>query len=209
MPADITSQNRMMTHVGDKNWLYRTVRFADRLVLELLYRIDIKGAEHLPRDGAFVLLPKHQRWQDVPLLGLATPIFLTYVAKHELFANTLSRYIITSLGGIPLNRKRPMESRRTLHAIRYHLQRNRCLVVFPEGTYYPDTMGPGNPGILRFIVSSAKVPLIPVGIRYSKQGFRPRVWIRFGEPIHPDDGTSPKALLSVVMERIAELSDLA
>lgn len=208
MPADIKRAPRGVSHAGEKNRIYRVTRFAARWILGMVYRIDIKGAKHLPREAAFVLLPKHQCWQDVPLLGLATPKFLTYVAKHELFSNPVGRYIITALGGIPLNRKRPMESRRTLHIIRHHLKRKRGLVVFPEGTYYPGIMGPGNLGILRFIVSSANVPLIPVGIRYSRQWFRPRVWIRFGEPIHPDGGTNPEALLSEVMNRIATLSGL-
>jgi 1-acyl-sn-glycerol-3-phosphate acyltransferase len=189
--------------------IYWITRIAARLVLSMRYRIDIKGGERLPRDKAFVLLPKHQRWQDVPLVALSTPLFLTYVAKYELFINPLGRHIITALGGIPLNRKRPIETRRTLYAIRYHLQRNRGLVIFPEGTYYPGTMGPGNHGILRFIITSADVPLIPVGIRYSTRQFRPRVRIRFGEPIHADDGIGSEELLSVLMKKIAELSDLA
>jgi len=208
MPADIRSEHRTVSGASDKNWIYRSARFVAPFVLGMLYRIDIKGGEHLPRGNAFVLLPKHQRWQDVPLLGLATPIFLIYVAKHELFTNPLGRYFITALGGIPLNRQRPMESRRTLHAIRHHLKCNRGLVVFPEGTYYPGTMGPGNPGILRFVVSTAKVPLIPVGIRYSKHLFRPKVRIHFGQPIHPDDATRPQTLLTEVIDKIAELSGL-
>ena len=208
MAGQNRSTHRMITGAGGRNWIYRIARVAARIVLATLYRIDIEGREHLPRDTAFVLLPKHQRWQDVPLVGLATPAFLTYVAKYELFINTLSRSIITALGGIPLNRKHPMESRRTLQAIRHHLAHNRGLVVFPEGTYFPDAMGPGNLGILRFIVSSAKVPLIPMGIRYSKQFPRSKVRICFGQPIHPDNETDPQALLNEVMDKIAELSGL-
>ncbi|MBT8342269.1 MAG: 1-acyl-sn-glycerol-3-phosphate acyltransferase, partial [Desulfatitalea sp.] len=143
-----------------------------------------------------------------PLVGLTTPVFLTFVAKHELFANPLSRYIITRLGGIPLNRKHPMESRRTLRAVRTHLQSRRALVVFPEGTYYPYSMGPGNLGMLRYIMSTAQVPLIPVGICYEKHRLRPGVRIRFGAPIHPNDTRGPHALLTEMMDRIAELSSL-
>lgn len=208
MSADISTIRRIASDPTAKNMTYWITRIAARLMLSMRYRIDIKGRERLPRDNAFVLLPKHQCWQDVPLVGLATPILLTYVAKYELFTNPLGRYIVTSLGGIPLNRKRPIESRRTLHVIKHHLKNNRGLVLFPEGTYFPGAMGPGNHGILRFIISSVKVPLIPVGIRYSKQGIRNRVWIRFGEPIHTDDAVRPEALLTLVMEKIAALSGL-
>ena len=83
MPADISPGHRMTSDTVAKNMIYRITRITARLVLGMRYLIDIRGREHLPRDNAFVLLPKHQCWQDVPLVGLATPIFLTYVAKHE------------------------------------------------------------------------------------------------------------------------------
>lgn len=198
-----------MANPAEDNLIYKVTNLVAHIVLGTRYRIAVDGRHHLPIHEAFLLLPKHQRWQDVPLLALAVPSFMTFVAKQELFTKAINRFIITRLGGIPLNRKRPMESRRTLHVIRAQLRQKRALVVFPEGTYYPGVMGPGNLGMLRFIVSAAKVPLIPVGIRYEKHWLKPRVWIRFGAPIRPSDTTSAQILLAEVMARIAELSGLA
>lgn len=45
------------------------------------------------------------------------PILSIYVAKHELFTNPLSNWFLGSLGGIPLNRDRPLESRRSIRAM--------------------------------------------------------------------------------------------
>lgn len=170
------------------------------------YDIRTEGAENLPRTSAFVLLPKHQRWEDIPLLSLATSRPLYYVAKYELFQNTLSSWYLTALGGIPLNRKRPLESRRSLKALIRFLGNGEGVVVFPEGTYYRNEMGPGHAGILRLILSRLSLPFVPVGIRYLKAGRRTRVVIKFGQTYDGDPNTSYKELLDRMMKEIAILS---
>ena len=90
--------------------LLRVTKIAARSILSVFFRLRVEGLSHLPGRGGVVLLPKHQRWEDIPLLGLAVPRPLHYVAKQELFLNPLSRWLMTSLGGIPLNRKRPWKA---------------------------------------------------------------------------------------------------
>ena len=87
------------------------MRNVARTFLFPFFRLNITGKENLPRKSAFVLLPKHQRWEDIPLLGLSTPRPLYYLAKHELFKNALGNWFFRGLGGVPLNRERPLESR--------------------------------------------------------------------------------------------------
>jgi 1-acyl-sn-glycerol-3-phosphate acyltransferase len=101
---------------GRKEGLFKFSIILVRVLLTPFFRIEVTGLKNLPRDRAFILLPKHQRWEDIPLLGLATPRPLFYIAKYELFKNALSNWLISSLGGIPLNRQRPLESRRFLQA---------------------------------------------------------------------------------------------
>lgn len=82
------------------------------------------------------------------------------------------------------------------------------MVVFPEGTYYPGRMGPGKGGILKLIISRLALPLIPVGFRYRKEGFRTRVTISFGKPVYHNKQTSSDETFDRLMEAIAELSGL-
>jgi 1-acyl-sn-glycerol-3-phosphate acyltransferase len=133
-------------------------------LLTPLFRIEIEGLKNLPRDSAFILLSKHQRWEDIPLLSLATPRPLYYIAKYELFKNALSNRFFSSLGGIPLNRQRPLESRRFLQTTIQLLEKGEGVVIFPEGTYYHNKMGPGQTGMVRCGRSRLKLPFIPVGI---------------------------------------------
>jgi len=170
--------------------------------------MEREGTDFLPQREGFILLPKHQRWEDIPLLALASPRPLTFVAKAELFNHPVKAWLIASLGGIPLNRARPMESRQSLRTVTGLLKRGEGVVVFPEGTYYRNRMGPGQPGLVRMLGSRSAVPFIPVGIHYTRQGLRTRVLIRFGKPLYKEPGTSPQAFLDQAMTAIGRLSGL-
>jgi 1-acyl-sn-glycerol-3-phosphate acyltransferase len=175
----------------------------------MFFHMETTGIEHLPRREAFILLPKHQRWEDIPLLSLATPRPLYYVAKSELFCNPLSNWFLSSLGGIPLNRRRPLESRRSLLALICFLREGEGAVVFPEGTYYQKKMGPGQVGVVRLILSRLTIPFIPVGIRYAREGPRIEVRVRFGKAFHADSKTPANTFLDRMMAEIARLSGFA
>lgn len=190
------------------DWVFQFTRVAGTLFLSALFRRQSKGAAFLPEKEGFILLPKHQRWEDIPLLALATPRPLTFVAKSELFTNPLKTWFIASLGGIPLNRTRPMESRQSIRAMMGLLKRGEGIVVFPEGTYYRNRVGPGRLGLVRMIGSRIAVPFIPVGINYRREIFRTRVLICFGKPLYKKPGVSPQAFLAQIMKAIGRLSDL-
>lgn len=188
--------------------LYRLVRLAARLALAPGYRLEVSGIEQIPTDSAYVLLPKHQRWQDIPLLGLAVPRPLYFVAKQELFALAAVEWFFKRLGGIPLNRQRPIESRRYLNRVVRLLERAEGLVVFPEGTYSPGTVGPAKTGMVRFVLGRLALPFIPVGIRYHSNGLRTRAAIRFGAPLHADPSEPVNVFVDRIMRHIARLSDM-
>ena len=168
----------------------------------------MEGQDNVPKRGPFVLLPKHQRWEDIPLLGLASPVPLYYVAKQELFTNRLSSWFMTSLGGIPLDRRRPLASRNSIKAVVDLLEDGAGVVVFPEGTYFRNGMGSGRVGLIRLIHSQIEVPFIPVGIRYSRQAMRKPVQIRFGRTLPWEPSMEPEAFLASAMQEIGVLSGL-
>jgi 1-acyl-sn-glycerol-3-phosphate acyltransferase len=193
--------------MGDRiDLVYRLTRLLSRSSLCLLFAVRREGVHHLPEAGGFVLLPKHQRWEDIPLLALACPRPLYYVAKTELFATALKRRIITALGGIPLDRQRPMASRDHLRAMTRILSSGEGIVVFPEGTYYPDRMGSGRIGVVRMLLSRIKGPFIPVGIRYVRGPWRTRVHIRFGEGLYGPSKSGSVHFAGRMMREIAKLS---
>jgi 1-acyl-sn-glycerol-3-phosphate acyltransferase len=184
------------------------IRTAARIYLAVFFEIHVRGQENLPERGAFILLPKHQRWQDIPLLGLASPTPLYYVAKKELFMNRLSNWFMTSLGGIPLDRRRPLTSRNSIKTVVGLLKGKAGVVVFPEGTYYKGAMGSGYVGLIRLIRARVDVPFIPTGIRYSGEGMRKLVEVKFGNALHWESSTEPEVFLAAAMQQIRILSGL-
>ena len=152
--------------------ILRLTRPTARIFLSQVFKMKTRGLENLPNQRGFILLSKHRRWEDIPLLSLAMPRPLYYVAKYELFLNPISRWFVSSLGGIPLNRSRPLESRKSLKTMLDLLEKGEGIVIFPEGTYYRSRMGRGHVGLIRMILSRSMVPFIPVGINYAAKSAR-------------------------------------
>ncbi|MGD8229265.1 MAG: lysophospholipid acyltransferase family protein [Desulfobacteraceae bacterium] len=186
--------------------ILRLTRSTAKLFLSQVFRIKTRGQENLPDQSGFILLAKHRRWEDIPLLSLATPRPLYYVAKYELFLNPLSRWFISSLGGLPLNRSRPLQSRQSLKSMVDLLEEGEGIVIFPEGTYYRSKMGPGHAGLIRMIQSRCTVPFIPVGINYIAKYVRTLVEINFGSPMYESSLDSVESFLDQMMKEIACLS---
>ena len=177
-----------------------------RIFLSQVFRIKTRGQENLPNHSGFILLPKHRRWEDIPLLSLAAPRPLYYVAKYELFLNPVSRWFVSSLGGIPLNRSRPLESRQSLKTMLELLEKGEGIVIFPEGTYYRTRMGPGHVGLIRMIQSRSTVSFIPVGINYAAKSARTLVEINFGRAVYEGSSNRVETFLDQMMKEIARLS---
>ena len=191
-----------------RDWAVKITISASRVLLAPSFSLETEGIENLPRKQAFILLPKHQRWEDIPLISIAASRPLYYVAKQELFRNPISRCFLKSVGGLPLDRKSPMKSRASLYAMIELLKSGEGVVIFPEGTYYRSKMGPGQLGMIRMVLSRLDIPFIPAGIRYTKSGWRTDVRIRFGSAFRMDSDGAVDEFTRLIMAEIARLSGL-
>jgi 1-acyl-sn-glycerol-3-phosphate acyltransferase len=177
-----------------------------KLFLSPFFRIKTEGLHNVSKQSSFILTPKHQRWEDIPLLSISTPRSLYYIAKNELFLNPFSGWLLSSLGGLPLNRSRPLESRESFKIMMDHLKEGEGLVIFPEGTYFKDRVGPGRSGMVKMIRTRLKIPFIPVGINYTKEGRRTLVRIHFGKALYDEPSDTTKNFLDRIMKEIKRLS---
>ena len=189
-----------------RDWAVKITISASRVLLAPSFCLKTEGIENLPRKQAVILLPKHQRWEDIPLISIAASRPLYYVAKQELFRNPISRRFLKSVGGLPLDRKSPMKSRESLYDMIELLKSGEGVVIFPEGTYYRDKMGPGQLGMIRMVLSRLDIPFIPVGIRYTKNRWRTNVKIKFGSALRMDSGGVVGEFTRLIMDEIARLS---
>ncbi|MBI5200259.1 MAG: 1-acyl-sn-glycerol-3-phosphate acyltransferase, partial [Elusimicrobia bacterium] len=190
-----------------------------RLAAKVLYRLEVKGLERLPKEGPFLLCPNHQSFLDGPMLLAALPrsIFKRsfYVGTSDIFGQGIMRSIARSLRLIPIDPDANMTQ--AMAAGAYGLRRGKVLVLFPEGERSID----GTPKRFKkgaaILSSHLKVPVVPVGLagfaeawpRAGKLKLSGRLRLEFGAPVAPPSGESGDpvyaAHTAVLRERIVAL----
>lgn len=133
------------------------------IIFKVSFRIKIRGKGNIPSRGPLVLASNHLSYLDPVVLGLLTPRRMNFMAKEELFKNSLFRLLITQLGAFPLKRERG--HRPAYERALAILRGGGVLILFPEGTRARDgKLGHLREGAIR-IALRAGVPLVPVVIR--------------------------------------------
>jgi len=69
--------------------LYGVSKFALWLVFRLGFGLEVRGQAHVPRRGAFLLASNHVSHLDPPVVGVACPRRLTFLARASLFDHAL------------------------------------------------------------------------------------------------------------------------
>jgi 1-acyl-sn-glycerol-3-phosphate acyltransferase len=194
--------------------IHSVTRRVARTVFFSLYRVEIQREASLLLNGPAVILPKHQYWTDIPLVGLSFDFPLCYVAKKELFRYPGVRGFLRLLGGIPFDRERPIKTLTSVKDLLSRLKASEKIVVFPEGTYFRGVIGPGKSRLIQTILSfqpelKERIPFVPMGIRYGQRtGWRRRVDIQIGHPLFAEKESEAVLLTRQVMAEIARLSGL-
>jgi 1-acyl-sn-glycerol-3-phosphate acyltransferase len=98
------------------------------------------------------------------------------------------------------------------------LKKREFIVLFPEGTYYPQAVGRGKHRFIERILrvqekmgwrGDEAIPFIPVGIRYDEKNFRAEVRVKIGQPIYSDGESEGEEFTRRIVAEIARLSGLA
>jgi 1-acyl-sn-glycerol-3-phosphate acyltransferase len=197
--------------------LYYAGAYLTRLITWLVFRIKIRGQEHIPKTGGFILASNHRSWYDPPMVGGWATRQMYFFAKQELFKNRFFGWLITQTNAFPV--RRGTIDRAALEMCRTIVNRGDGLVFFPEGTRAIDRefLDP-KPGI-GLLATELQCPIVPCYLHGSnklKDVFwgRDKLSIRYGEPITPEwIATVPKDKVGYqitaeeVMRRIRGLRD--
>jgi 1-acyl-sn-glycerol-3-phosphate acyltransferase len=127
------------------------------------FRAYARNSRNLPRTGAVIVSPMHRSNLDVPLLGATSPRRLRYLAKGSLFTSRFWGWVLTAVGGFPLDREVNAD-RGALKAALGILERGEALAVFPEGER---KSGPWVQPMIDGAVWLSRrsgAPILPVGI---------------------------------------------
>lgn len=169
------------------------------LVMRTLFRLEVRGAEHLPAQGPYVLAPNHVSYLDPFAIAPALRyrrLLDTYWAGWTgvLFSNRFVRWFSRIAQVVPIDPDRAVGSSLAFGAT--ILKRGLMLVWFPEGARSETgKLAPFKPG-LGLLLERFRVPVLPVIIEGAYEALpRHRSFPRFHPirvTIHPP--VDPQAL---------------
>lgn len=170
--------------------VYRLIGYASK-PLQLLYRIEARGLENLPRDRGFVLAANHVSNFDPWVLGL--PLFpqrfLRFMAKSELFWWPLGP-IIHGAGAFKVRRGTgDLEAIETAVEL---VRQGEIVVMFPEGTRRRKGLvkrheARPHTGAAR-IARDAERPLVPAAVKGTDRLARlEKLRVVYGSPMQAED----------------------
>lgn len=174
-------------------------------------RMEVRGDERMPRAGPVVLCMNHESFLDIPLIVIASPRPITFMAKKELF-RLGGDWFFRQLGGFPVDRDRfDLPAVDVALAV---LERGGVLGMYPEGTRRAGVLLPFLPGAA-WLALRTGAPLLPAAIRGTDRAMPPGqllprripVRISFGEPIPVDRVEGPRARREEAERLTAELRE--
>lgn len=153
------------------------------IFFHIKYKINLIDPQNIPdMKGGYIIACNHQKYADPPMLAAVIRGKFSFMAKEELFKNPFFAWLIRRCGAFPVTRGAGDDApiRMSVEAI----QKNRILVIFPEGTRSATgVIGRMKSGVV-LIASQAGAPVLPVCIRYGEKN---AVDIAFGEMIPAED----------------------
>jgi 1-acyl-sn-glycerol-3-phosphate acyltransferase len=139
--------------------IIRSAKVAFRLLGQ---RIDITGAEHIPRTGGALLAVNHIGYVDFVYAGFPADRVgrrVRFMAKRELFDHRITGPIMRACRHIPVDRA---DGEASFHVAQQFLEAGELVGIFPEATISRAMEVKSlKTGAVR-IAAAAGVPLIPV-----------------------------------------------
>ena len=199
------------------NFLHFLIRSVSYFIFRIVYRLKIEGRENLPRKGRRSSFPSINS-------GAMFRSSASRCGDPQVISPSRSCLFIQSsgtlsplLGGVPIDRLKPVKSLDSFRYVEHLLQEGDFIVLYPEGTYYPHCMGRGKHRFIkRFLDFQEKkgrreqkpIPFVPMGIQFAERNFRSVVNVKIGKPLFAREGEEALAFTSLIMEQIAKLSGL-
>ncbi|MGC5078162.1 lysophospholipid acyltransferase family protein [Agrococcus sp. DT81.2] len=168
-------------------------------------KLSIRGNEHVPAKGAFVLSPNH--YSEIDPVIMAVAIYKSgriprFMAKASLFKVPVVGRILAAAGQIPVERAGRSSHGAPMQAARQVVRDELGVIIYPEGSLTRDPdLWPmrGKTGAVRMALE-AGVPLIPAA-HWGTQHLMPR----YGKTIHP----FPRKRIDILFGPPLDLSDFA
>ena len=140
-----------------------------RPFLALFIGLRVRGREHLPQNGPFIMVANHSSHLDtISLLGLfplsqlcrLRPVAAADYFERNAFVSWFSKTVFNIL---PITRKRITADNNPLPLMEAALRAGQSLILFPEGTRGSgEDLGKFHTGAAHLVEKCPDVPVVPV-----------------------------------------------
>lgn len=159
---------------------YRINRWIIKQYFRFFHRLTIMGI-HNPFHGKAILAPNHASYFDPPLVGVAWPEELHYLAKASLFNNRFNKWLLSKLNAHPVQENGDIDSLRMICKL---LEEGKQVVIFPEGIRTKTGELQKIKSGIAMLAIRTNSPIIPVYIKGSYKAFpRNKRFPKFGTPL--------------------------
>jgi 1-acyl-sn-glycerol-3-phosphate acyltransferase len=201
------------------------LRFLAFIVSHLMYRFRVRGAEHVPAEGAAVLICNHVSFVDAILILSASPRPIVFIMDRAIFAAPMIGWVFRLAKAVPIASRAedPLVYENAFKRGCEALSRGELVCVFPEGGLTRDgALAEFRTGVLK-LLKACPAPVIPMALnglwgsvfsrarrsgasRPPRLGFFPPVTLTVGRalpPGVPDMPTMRAAVVDLSMSEVA------
>jgi fatty-acyl-CoA synthase len=159
----------------------RLIHKASRILLSLAaIRVEIQGGSLLERwrsEGPWIFAPNHSSYLDILILLAHLPAEARYVAKGEIRSMPLVGRLASRSGHFAFDRSDAKARVAQSNDIKEALQRGESVVIYPEGTFTPETgVRPFQLGAFKAAVDTGRA-ICPVAVCGARELLRDETYL--------------------------------
>jgi 1-acyl-sn-glycerol-3-phosphate acyltransferase len=143
------------------------LRFVIYLLSHTMYRVRSNGLEHIPADGAAVLVANHVSYVDAMLIAGAVRRPVRFVMEKAIYDLPVANWLFKAARTIPICSKQKNEQvyEAAFASIKRELEAGNLVCIFPEGRLTKNgDIDSFRPGIER-ILAETPVPVVPMALQ--------------------------------------------
>ena len=163
------------------------LRFVAWVASRFVYRFKVQGDEHIPTQGAAVLVCNHVSFVDAVLLMAASPRPIRFIMDHRIFKVPLLGWLFKLAKAIPIapQKEDPEAYEAAFDVAAQVLREGDLLAIFPEGGITQDgRLQPFKGGIMKILARAqadgVTAPVIPMALNNLWGSYFSRVEVRDG-----------------------------
>ncbi|HYC08090.1 MAG TPA: MFS transporter [Steroidobacteraceae bacterium] len=142
------------------------LRFVAWLLVHTVYRLDERGLENIPDEGAALLVCNHVSFVDALVISAACRRPIRFVMESAIFSAPVINVLARGMKAVPIasQKEDPAVYEHAFATVAHELAAGELVCIFPEGRLTTDGLiGPFRPGLMR-ILAQTPVPVVPIAL---------------------------------------------